>query len=182
MKARSILFESMHFKGITMPPATMKDISRYGNDGVFTNAPTWTKLPSNLWYLDFVSGSSQLVTIGNIGLARTIEFWINLDTTSESILEELAATGISVGTGTMAYGSWDDCYINGVNTNTITAATWNHVAITSTTDVTMSAFRLGLVNVTYLDGGISLVTVYRNELSASTITTNFQKQRFLFGV
>lgn len=182
MKAKGILFEARQYRGEATPPATLEDVSRWGNDGVFTNAPTWTKRPSGLWYLDFVAGSSQLVTIGDVGKARTLVFWVNLDSTSESILEELAANGILANAGTMVYANWDNCFIDGVDTDTITAGVWHHVAITSTTDVTMSAFRLGLVNVTYLDGSIEHPIIFSPELSHGKINKLLEAERRLFGV
>ena len=48
--------------------------------------------------------------------------------------------------------------------------------------VTMSAFRLGLVNVTYLDGGICNPTIYAYELSQGQIAKHFEAERRLFGV
>ena len=182
MKTRGILFEGRQYRGETTPPATLEDTSRFGNHGVFTNAPLWTRLPSDLWYIGFVAATLQLVTIGDIGKARTIAFWVNLDSTTESILEELAATGISVNAGGMVYGSWDNCFIDGVDTDTITAGVWHHVVLTSTTLVTLSAFRLGLVNVTYLDGGICHPVVFSYELNAGQIIAMFNAERRLFGV
>lgn len=182
MKAKGILFEARQYRGTVTPPATLEDTSRWGNDGVFTNAPTWTKLPSRLWYLDFVAATSQLVTIGDIGEAKSIAFWVNLDSTTESILEELAANGILANAGAMAYANWDNCFIDGVDTDTITAGVWHQVVITSTTFVTMSAFRLGLVNVTYLDGGLAHPTVFSYELSAGVINKMFEAGRRFFGV
>lgn len=182
MKAKGILFEARQYRGTVTPPASLEDVSRWGNDGVFTTAPTWTRLPSRLWYLDFVAASSQLVTIGDIGKAKTLVFWVNLDSTTESILEELAANGILANAGAMVYANWDNCFIDGVDTDTITASVWHQVAITSTTDVTMSAFRLGLVNVTYLDGGIAHPIVFAYELSHGQINKLFEAERRFFGV
>lgn len=167
--------------GSTAPANSLPDVSRYGNDGTFTNTPVWTQLPSGIWTIAFTAASSQLITIGDIGVAKTICFWLKPDTTTESIIEELAATGISCNAGSMVYGSWDDCFINGTNTDTITT-NWQHIAITSTTYVTMSAFRLGLVNVTYYDGSISLPVVYWDEFSQDEINRNYESERHLFGV
>ena len=184
MKNREILFEGRRYRGETSPPATLEDASRYGNDGVFTNTPLWTRLPSGLWYIDFVAATSQLVTIGDIGSARTIVFWMNLDDPTDSILEEQAATGISISIGIMAYPSWDNCFIDSIDTDIIIpmANRWRHIAITSTTLVTMSAFRLGLINVTYLDGGICPPVVFEYELSQGEIQEHFEATRRLFGV
>lgn len=179
---REILFEGRRYRGETTPPATLEDASRYENDGAFTNAPLWTRLSTKAWYIDFVAATSQLVTIGDIGKARTIEFWVNLDSTTESILEELAANGISAAAGSMVYANWDNCFVNAVDTDIITAGRWSQIVITSATPVTMSAFRLGLVNATYLDGGICNLVVYTYELSQGQIIKHSEAARTLFGV
>lgn len=182
MKASGILFEGRQYRGAVTPPATLEDTSRWGNDGVFTNAPTWTQLISELWYLNFVAASSQLVTVGDIGKARSLAFWVNLGSTTESILEELAANGISVAAGTMSYTNWDNCFVDGADTDTISASVWHQVVVTSTTPVTMSAFRLGLVNVTYLDGGICHPVAFQQELNQGQINKHLEAERRLFGV
>ncbi len=182
MKNKEILFEARRYRGKTTPPASLEDTSRYGNDGVFTNAPLWTRLLSKAWYIDFVAATLQLITVGDIGSAQTIEFWVNLDSTTESILEELAANGISAAAGSMVYPNWDDCFVDGENTDTITAGIWHHVAITSATPVPMSAFRLGLVNVTYLDGGICICRVYGYEVCQGHIIKHYEAERPQFGV
>lgn len=137
---------------------TFKSIDPYGRDcTVSGSAPVHT---AKGWTLP---GTDELITIGNIGTnIKTLSFWINLDTTTESILEETDNVGVTVGTGTMVYGSWDDCFVDGVNTDTI-ATGWHNVMLTSTTNVDMSAFRFGLVNVTYLDAIVGEITAWTVE-------------------
>jgi len=182
MKARGIIWEGRQFRGSVDPPASWEDTCRFGHDGVFTNAPVWTKLPSGLWYLDFVAASSQLVTIGGIGAAKSLAFWLNPDSNAESILEEVDNTGPSIAAGAMQYASWDNCFVNGVDTDTVVEEVWSFIVLTSTSAVDMSAFRLGLVNVTYLDGGIAGVAAYSYEVDNALIRASYNKQRRLFGV
>jgi|TARA_Y100000310_G_scaffold16579_1_gene16523 hypothetical protein len=182
--AKGIVFEAKRYwspVGKAAPPDSLPDVSRFGNDGTFTTAPDWVQLSSGLWVMDFVAASNELVTVGDIGTARTLVFWLKPDSTTESILEELAATGITCSSSSMVYGSWDNCFVNGVDTNTMTTA-WQHVAVTSTTDVTMSAFRLGLVDTTYLDGMLSLVRAFLYELSQDAINKIYAAERAYFGV
>jgi len=127
-----------------------------------------------------VAASSQLVDFGDCVLARSLLFWLNPDSLTESILEETAAVGVSINAGTMVYGSWDNCFIDAVDTDTITAG-WHLVAITSTTDVVVSAFRVGLVNVTYLDGKVWNPRLFRYEISAGQINKFFEAERRFFG-
>ena len=169
--------------GAAAPADSLPDLSRFGNDGVFTNAPLWTQLPSGLWYIDFVAATSQLITIGDIGRARTIAFWVKLDSNTESILqEELAGGSISAAAGSMVYVNWDNCFIDGVDPDVITAAVWHHVAITSTTLVSLTLFVLGKINVTYLDGGICKPVVYSYALNPTQINNIFAAERMDFGV
>ncbi len=125
---------------------------------------------SNGW--DF-PGVDEMIDIGNIGTnIRTLSFWINPDG-NESILEEVDNTGPSIAGGSMSYGSWDDCFVDGVNTDVISAA-WHHVMLTSTTSVDMSAFRLGLVNVTYFDGGFGEVAAWTVEYKVAGAKQHYQ--------
>jgi len=167
--------------GTVAPPAVLTDASRWRHDGAFTNAPTWVQMPSGLWVIQFVAASTQLINCGDCGVAKTVAFWISPDSTTESILEEVAATGISINAGTMVYGSWDNCFVDGVNTDTI-ATGWHFVVITSTTDVDVSAFRIGLINVTYLDGIICNPRLFSYEITAGQIFNLFNTERWLFGV
>jgi len=177
------------YRGTVTPPASWEDASRFSvasgeRDGVFTNAPTWTQLPapSHLWALAFVAATLQLVTFGDCGVARTLKFWIRPDSLTESILEETAGVGVSINAGAMVYGSWDNCFVDGVDTDTVPDEGWHLVVITSTTDVDVSAFRIGIVNVTYLDGLIGMPALYNYELSDAQIHSIFQAERWFFGV
>ena len=169
------------YTGDTVPPDALEDMSRFRNNGTFTNTPVWARQISGIWTLGFVGASSQRVTHGNCRIARTLFFWVNLSTTTQSILEETAAVGIVVAAGTIAYASWDNCYVNAVDTNTI-AIGWRFVAIVSTTDVIVSAFRLGLVNVTYFTGALWNVRLTRQELTADQIYSIYQSERGWLGV
>lgn len=122
-------------------------------------------------------GTDEIIDIGNIGTnIKSLSFWIYLDSTSESILEEVDDTGVTVGAGTMSYGSWDDCFVDGVNTDTITAA-WHNVMLTSTTNVDMSAFRFGLVNATYVDALVGEIAAWTIDLGATRALFYFSRTR-----
>ena len=125
-------------------------------------------------------GTDDIITIGNVGTtAKTISFWVNLDSTTESILEETDNVGVSVSTGTMSYGSWDNCFIDGVDTDTITTG-WHHILLTSTTNVDISALRLGLVNTTYFEGSLAQIRMWNKELSTEEIAQDYQMYREIY--
>ena len=82
------------------------------------------------------------------------------------ILEETAGVGVSISSGTILYPSWDNCYIDNVNADTITTG-WHYVLLTSSTNVTMSAFRLGLITASYFGGDLARVRAFNTSLSAN---------------
>jgi len=180
-KTRGLIFEGRPFFGQSSPPAVFEDRSRFGNNGTLTNAPAWTKLPSGLWYMAFVAASSQKIAFGDIGKGRSLEFWLKPDSITEDIMEEIAATGISASGGTLSYAGWDNAFVNAVDTDTL-AAIWQYIVITSTTDVVMSAFSIGLVDASYLDGGLALLRVHDREIDQGLMAQHYEAERHLFGV
>lgn len=126
-------------------------------------------------------GTDELIDIGNIGTnIKSLSFWMNPASTTQSILEEVDNTGPSIGTGTMSYASWDDCFVDGVNTDTVTAA-WHNIILTSTSNVDMSAFRFGLVNAAHFDGEVGEVAAWTDErdLAAALYYYNKTRERYL---
>lgn len=120
-----------------------------------------------------LAGVDEIVTIGNIGATiKTLEFWFYPDSTTESILEETDNVGVTCADDAMVYDSWDDCFVNGVNTDAITAA-WQQITLTSTTNVDMSAFRFGLVDATYLDGLVGEIRAYTTQKVAADALHNY---------
>lgn len=155
---------------------TFKSIDPFGRAiTVSGSAPVHT---AKGWTLP---GTDELITMGNIGTnIRTLSFWINLDTTTELILEEIDNTGVSADSGSMVYASWDDCFVDGVNTDTITA-NWHNVMLTSTSNVNMSAFRFGLVNVTYLDGIVGEIAAWTDEHEVAEALYYYHNTRGRYG-
>lgn len=131
--------------------------------------------PNGRWF----DKTSDIITCGNIGTARTLCFWFKPDTTTESILEEIDDVGVTINAGSMVYGSWDNCFVDGVDIDTATK-NWHYIALTSTTDVDVSAFRLGLVNVTYFGGLIGEVLVYSRELTPQEILHNYLSTKWRY--
>uniref|UniRef100_A0A6M3LA42 Uncharacterized protein n=1 Tax=viral metagenome TaxID=1070528 RepID=A0A6M3LA42_9ZZZZ len=113
-----------------------------------------------------LDGSDDLITIGNIGTnIKSLSFWIDPETTSESILEEVDDTGLALNAGTMEYTNWDNCFVDGVDSDTVTAA-WHNIIVTSTSNIDMTAFRFGLVNATFFDGIVGEITAWTIDIGA----------------
>ena len=71
--------------------AIAHDISGFGNDGIFgagAAAPSWVRLPSGLWYLDF-DGTDDSVSCGTDASLRTqnvtVECWLYVPTLPSAI-------------------------------------------------------------------------------------------------
>lgn len=177
MKSTGLVFAEKPSIGVE--PTRLYDRSRFGNHGTYTDIVD-KQLPSGLWVRTF-DGSTSLIDCGDLGVARTLLVWLKPNSTTESILEEIDDTGVSINAGSMVYGSWDNCFVDAVDTDTITAA-WHLLALTSTTDVDVSAFRLGLVNATFFTGDIApLLRLIRYGLSAGQIKKVFEAERHWFG-
>ena len=83
--------------------------------------------------------------------------------------------------GTISYGSWDNCYVDGVDSDTITTG-WHHVALVSTTDIAMTAFRFGLVNTSYMAGNVSDIRPFSYTRTSGQILDSYTAMRKIFGV
>ena len=166
---------------IGIEPTRLYDRSRFGNHGTYANI-TDKQLPSGLW-VRTLNGSSSIIDCGDLGVARALSIWLNPNSTTESILEEIDNVGVTINAGSMVYGSWDNCFVDAVDTDTITTG-WHHLFLTSTTDVDVSAFRLGLVVATFFTGDIApLLRLYKTSApSAGQIKKIFEAERHWFGV
>ncbi len=80
-KTRGCVLEGKRYwapLGAVAPALSLPDVSRYGNDGAFTNV-TWVQLPSGLWVMEFNGVDSQ-VDFGGLGIdwdasSWTVEVW-----------------------------------------------------------------------------------------------------------
>jgi hypothetical protein len=114
-----------------------------------------------------VDGKFAMGAVGNI---KGFSCRIKLDTTTEQILEGAAnAKLILANAGTIEYAEFDNCYINGVDTDTITAGVWHTLEITSTTDVDMTACTLALNNASYGAFEIEELYFYTEERTLAEI-------------
>ncbi len=62
-KVRGLVLDPREFRGVSTPPDSLKDESRYGNDGVHTDI-TWVRLPSGVWARGF-NGSTSVINLGD---------------------------------------------------------------------------------------------------------------------
>jgi hypothetical protein len=139
-----------------------------GNNGTLTAGVSRGFVQTDKGLALEMDGANTKVVYGDIENIKSIGLWINLDTTTEQILEGSANDKlIHASTGTLTYTDFDNAYIDNVDTNTITTG-WHCVVITSTTDVDMSAVTLALNNTSYGKFQCAKVTFWSEDVSTKT--------------
>ena len=104
--------------------------------------------------------------VGNVGNTKSMSFRIKLDSTTEKILEGAANDKlIHASSGTMTYPEFDNAFIDGIDSNAITAGQWTNVVIVSSTNVDMSAVTIALNNATYGDFEMADLRFYSTQLT-----------------
>lgn len=161
------------FNMIPSEDGVLTDISGEGNNGAITGA-----LATNEG-MQF-DGVDDKVVLGNLGNMKSIAFRIKLSSTTEQILEGAANDKLILASGgTLTYAEYDNAYINGVDSNAISADVWHNVVITSSTNVDNSAATLALNDTAYGAFEIADLKFYNKELTsqeAKDYHNSFAKQ------
>lgn len=133
-----------------------------GNAATNTNGE-WARTEKGLSWRG--NGSNAKVEFGDMGNVKVVVFWVDLKTDTEAIFEGDPNTHlISVSAGTLSYPDFDNAYVDGVDTNTITTG-WHFLIVTSSTDVECSDAVLALNNATYGKIDCGRVEMYDAELT-----------------
>lgn len=150
-----------------------------GPDATVTGTdPSWKAEESCLMgrCLQFTASSSQYVNVsGSVAGVKTVSFWVKPTTTTTSLAVLNGAAGnasISVSAGTISAGagfSSPTIYVNGVQSSTLVANSWQLVTITTSSGITASNIMIGRVNTGYLDGFIDEFRIYGSALSVAQI-------------
>jgi len=113
--------------------------------------------------------SDAYVDYGAIGNVKTISFRINLQSTTENIFEG-ASNDLEVyaNAGTLTYPDYDNAYIDGIDTDVITTG-WHTITVTSSTNVNLTAAKIGIINTTYGDFEIAENQFYSDEKETTWI-------------
>ncbi|MBI2590422.1 MAG: hypothetical protein HYW33_00870 [Candidatus Blackburnbacteria bacterium] len=109
-------------------------------------------------------GTDDSVTVStSLSSVKTVEFWVNPSSATASMIALNGSAYITSSSGTISATGFADTkviYVNGIVNGTITANSWNHVAVTTTTGITASAITFGLANSTYLTGKLDDIRIY----------------------
>ena len=139
-----------------------------GNNGVGTGLVTATDIVQGRTSMatEF-DGAAETVDFGDIGIIRTLAFWVKPATTTEELFLLDAGMDIMVNAGTITYtgvGS-DATYVNGVAGTTLVANVWRHVVCVLDADTDCNNFEAATDGANF--GAIVLddVRVYNTSLT-----------------
>ena len=116
------------------------------------------------WAVSF-NGTDEKVDYGDVGNIRTIEMWVNPDTTTEELVLVDTGKDIMLSTGTVTYTGLTETntFVDGVDTNTMVADRWQHL-ICVFTQVDANNLELANDGTNYGDIDVSEFNVYSSAL------------------
>ncbi len=125
--------------------------------------------------LDFTDSS---VSIGDVynGI-KSVEFWVKADNTTKKIMDLSNTAYVEVSGGTVAATGWTSptIYVNGTQSSTIAANTWQHVVITTDAGINATSTSFGRVISSYFDGALDEIKFYSRPLSATEVRYHYNK-------
>ncbi len=128
----------------------------------------------------FNGSDDNYVDLGNTGVSvKTVAFWVYPESTTEDFMDLDGGTHtIEVGSGTLTATGFSSPtrYVDGSAGTTITAASWQHIVVTTGTGFSASAFKVGK-ETNGLNGVIDDVRCYTNVLSATEVTALFAQTK-----
>lgn len=154
---------------------TAQDSAGNNNSGSIT-APSWLSADqciSNSCVS--LNGTSSVISITNSLSTKSISFWVKPATTTEQLLDlnGLAYVNLVSGTITLTGFTSPTIYVNGTVKSTLTAGTWQHVAITTDTAINGSAIKIGQIASDFGQIVIDEFRIYNYARSASQVLTDF---------
>ena len=122
----------------------------------------------------YFDGTGDFVDIGTgPTVVNTVTFWVNPDTTTESIIDLNGSAYISVSSGTLSATGFTSptIYVNGKVSTTLAASSWQHVAVTTATSLNATDLDLGRLELTDdFAGYIDDVKFYTSALTTDQIS------------
>ncbi len=117
------------------------------------------------------NGTSDFISVGNLGTIQTVAFWVYPNTTSGEFVDLNGTAYINATAGTISATGFASptIYVNGAAGNTITAGSWQHIAVTTGTGINASAVNIGKRGTSYFNGTIDDVYILNRALSATEI-------------
>ena len=119
-------------------------------------------------------GASDSVAAGNIGSdIKTVEFWVYPTSTTNYFVDLNGSAYISASAGTVTATGFTSptIYVNGAVSSTITANSWQHIAVTTTTAINASSTNVGKISTNYLAGYMDELRISNSVRYSAAFTT-----------
>lgn len=145
-----------------------------------SSAPT---IVDSVWgkAMDF-DGTDDKVACSNVkDTIKTCVIWVNPDTTTEQFVDfDGGSVYIDVSSGTLRGQGWTSptLYVNGSASSTMTADTWQMIAVTSATAISPTTISIGTDGTNFGDCSIAKVLCFNRELSATEIEQIYKGTAF----
>jgi hypothetical protein len=128
-------------------------------------------------------GVNDYVDCGNIGVSlKTLAFWVNLDSTTEKVLQVTSSQSVEVSSGTITLnGTWtgSTIYVDATATSTIVASSYKRVVITTTSAITVDDLELGRIGSSYGNFILSDLEIYDTAWTQADVTYDYNKPNHL---
>jgi hypothetical protein len=119
------------------------------------------------------NGTSDYIGVGvlNNGTSvKTVEFWINPSSNAGEFIDLNNGTNyVNATGGTISAPGFTTIYVNGSVSSTISAGSWQHVAVTTATGISASAVNIGKRGSNYYNGTMDDVRIYDYARSSDQI-------------
>lgn len=159
----------LYFKNTILPRPNwneagkqLNDFSGAGNNGQIHSGGALT-----------LDGVNNEINVGDVGSVRSYSLLLELDSTSEDIIELNATDSLSASGGTLSLaGQSGTIYVNGVESSTITTA-YAWVTVVLDAAVTADDVNIGKVGVAFGGFDVAGFHVYTDALTASEVLANY---------
>jgi len=146
-------------------------VSVVKNGGTVSGSPTISRGAT-------LNGSSEAINYADLtGKVKSVSFVVELESTTEDMVDLDGGTHTieaSAGTLTATGFSSPTIYVDGAVTSTITTAK-STVTVTTATAIDLSDPTVGLIGASYMEGTVSEITLYEEELSAEEVLDAHEK-------
>jgi hypothetical protein len=150
----------------------VRDYSGNNNEGQAVGTTVVAGEYSKARYFNGTSDYINVGTLNNGTAVKTVDFWIKPVTTSGELIDLNGAAYITASSGSLSATGFDNpiFYVNGVASSTISAGSWQHVAVTTTIGINASAVNIGKRGASFFNGTLDDIRIYDYTRTSAQVT------------
>ncbi len=122
---------------------------------------------------EHVPASSQhFSTATTISGIKSVSFWTNPDSTTNYYISLTSGAYITSSSGTLSATGFTNpkIYVNGIESTTVVADTWQHITVTTEVAIAPDSFYIGRQGNNYYDGTLDEFRLYNRALSLAEVS------------